>query len=119
MATLVIGSDEVSLVLRPVEHALSFHKDLHLPLTAIVRVSVPASPWLALRGWRSTGVGIPGYAALGARRHGTGWDFAAVFKQEPAVLIELNTGRYEQVLVSVPDPEATATAVAAAAGIAR
>ncbi|MDQ2725484.1 MAG: hypothetical protein M3Y36_08325 [Actinomycetota bacterium] len=119
MATLVIGSDEVSLMLRPIEHALSFHKDLHLPLTAIVRVSVPASPWMALRGWRSTGLGIPGYAALGVRRHGTGRDFAAVFKQEPAVLIELNTGRYEQVLVSVPDPEATARAVAAAAGIAR
>ncbi|MDQ2729666.1 MAG: hypothetical protein M3Y91_17790, partial [Actinomycetota bacterium] len=112
MAKLVIGSDEVTLVLRPFEHALSFHKDLHLPLTAIVRVSVPTSSWLALRGWRSTGLGIPGYAALGVRRHGTGWDFAAVFKQQRAVLIELNTGRYEQVLVSVPDPPATATAVA-------
>lgn len=119
MATLVIGSDEATLVLRPVEHALSFHKDVHLPLTAIARVSVPDSPWMALRGWRSTGLGIPGYAAIGVRRHGTGWDFAAVFKQQPAVLIELNTGRFEQVLVSVPDPEATAAALAAAAGIAR
>jgi hypothetical protein len=119
MATLVIGSDEVSVVLSPIENALAFHKDLHLPLTGIVRVSVPPNPWLELRGWRSTGVGIPGYSALGVRRHGTGWDFAAVFKQRPAVLIEMNTGRFDQVLVSVPDPETTATAVATAAGIAR
>ncbi|MDQ6837491.1 MAG: hypothetical protein M3137_03895 [Actinomycetota bacterium] len=119
MATLVIGSDEVSVVLSRVEHALSFHRDLHLSLSTIVRVSVPPSPWLALRGWRSTGLGIPGYAALGVRRHGSGWDFAAVSKEQEAVLMEFNTGRFEQVLVSVPEPEATATALAAAAGIAR
>ena len=119
MATLVIGSDEVSVVLRPIENALAFHKDVHLPLTGIVGVSVPPNPWLALRGWRSTGIGIPGYCALGVRRHGTGRDFAAVFKQRMAVLIEMNTGRFEQVMVSVDDPEATATALAAAAGIRR
>jgi hypothetical protein len=119
MARLVIGADEVTVVLRPLEHVLAFHKDLHLPLTAILRVSVPRSPWLALRGWRSTGLDIPGSIALGARRHGTGWDFAAVFKQQPAVLMEFTTGRYEQVLVSVPDPEATAVELAAAAGIGR
>lgn len=117
MASLVIGANEATVVLTPVEHALSFCRDVHLPLTSIL-VSVPSSPWLALRGWRSTGLGIPGVTALGKRRHGTGWDFAAVNRRESAVLIELSAGAFEQVLVSVPDARGAASELAAAAGIA-
>lgn len=119
MASLSIGPDDVDVVLRPWEQALAFHRTLRLPLTAIVHVGVVNSPWAALRGWRVTGLGIPGVRALGVRRHGTGRDFAAVSNKSAAVLIELNAGRYEQVIVTVPDAEATATALAAAAGIAR
>lgn len=119
MARLVIGSEAATVVLRSWEHALAFHGDVRLPLTAIVHIRVPDNPWMALRGWRSTGVGIPGLSALGVRRHGTGRDFTALSRQMPAVLIEMNSGPYEQVMVSVPDAGATADVLASAAGIAR
>ncbi|MGH8920349.1 MAG: hypothetical protein ACRD0H_18795, partial [Actinomycetes bacterium] len=82
-------------------------------------LELPPNPWLALRGWRSSGVSLPGRAALGARRHGTGWDFAAVRAPHDVVEVHLNTGRFERLLVSVEDPAGAARRVADAAGIAR
>lgn len=113
-----IGEHSLTVHLSPLEHVLGFSRNPVLPLTSIVRTSVPESKWLALRGWRSAGLAFPGMIAVGTRRHGSGWDFTAVDRHNDAVLIELNTGRFEQVIVSVPDAPAVAHRIAAAAGIA-
>lgn len=93
-------------------------RDVRVPLRAVRRVRVPISPWIALRGWRSSGVAVPGWVALGTRRHGEGWDFTVVRRGGPAVVVELNGQRFGELVLSVPDAAAAGARIAAAAGIA-
>ncbi len=67
-----------------------------------------------------TGVSFPGHAALGTRRHGDGYDFCVLHRDWPAVRVDLSTGRFSRLVISVPeggDPQAEAARIAAAAGI--
>ena len=120
MAELIV--DDANLVVRLTlrEKILSFHGDIRVPLSAIIRVMPDPKPWLGLRGWRMAGISFTGYAVLGTRRHGTGYDFCILHRDRPAVRVDVASGRFSRLIVSVPeggDPEAEAARVAAAAGI--
>jgi hypothetical protein len=117
MAQLIVEGDDVVVKLRPVEKFWSFHADVRIPRRAIRRIRTPSDPWTTMRGWRSTGVSIPGYVAMGKRRHGAGYDFTVVFRHRPTVVLECNGGQFGEVTVSVDDAFATAARLADAAGI--
>jgi hypothetical protein len=119
VVALVIEGDELVVRVTGWQRLWAFHGDVRVPLSAVRAVDVPANQWLALRGWRSTGVAFVGKAALGKRRHGSGWDFTALTDaHHDAVRISLNGNEFEQLLVTVPDAPAVADTVATAAGIA-
>jgi hypothetical protein len=66
------------------------------------------------------GVSMVGTAALGTRRHGTGYDFCILHRDRPAVRIDVVPGRFSRLVICVPEgghPEAEAARIAAAAGI--
>lgn len=120
MARLEVDGTDLVLRLSWGEKIAGFHANLRAPLTSVRSVSVPAQPWLALRGWRMAGTGIPHLVAVGTRRHGTGYDFSALHRSRKAVQIELATGRFQRWLVSVDEGEDAATEakrIAGAAGI--
>jgi hypothetical protein len=117
VAQLVVDGRDLVVRLRPIEKFWTFHKDVRIPLSAIRRIRTPANPWLTLRGWRSTGASIPGYAAMGKRRHGSGYDFTVVFKDRPTIVLECNGIEFGEVVVSVDDAMATGARIAGAAGI--
>lgn len=120
MARLQVDGSDLVLALSWGEKIAGFHANLRAPLSSVRSVSVAAHPWLALRGWRMAGTGIPHFAAVGTRRHGTGYDFSALHRSRPAVQVELASGRFQRWLVSVDegeDVEAEAERVAGAAGI--
>ena len=117
MAQLIVDGPDVVIKLRRIEKFWAFHGDVRVPLTAVRRIRTPANVWATMRGWRSTGTGIPGFVAMGKRRHGTGYDFTLVFKQRPAVVLECNGAEFGEVTVCVDDPLATAARLADAAGI--
>ncbi|HET9690109.1 MAG TPA: hypothetical protein VFP61_03080 [Acidimicrobiales bacterium] len=120
MAELVIDGDDLVVRLTRWQKAMAAHGDVRVPLSAVRRVGVPDSKWLALRGWRSTGLNVPGKASFGTRRHGDGYDFVAVSgAHDEAVCVELNGQRFGQLVVSADDAPAVADRVAAAAGIHR
>jgi hypothetical protein len=105
--------------LTPAEKFWSFHRDLAVPLTSILKVRTNRKPWLDLRGWRVTGINLQGKMSRGTRRHGSGYDFIYVTADDEAVEVELApTGRYERLTLSVPDADAEVRRIAAAAGIA-
>jgi hypothetical protein len=114
----MIDGDSVVVELTRLEKFWSFHGDVRFPLRAIRAIRTPSSPWLTMRGWRATGVSIPGYAAMGKRRHGSGYDFTVVFKHRPTVVLECNGTEFGEVIVSVDDAATTGTRLAQAAGIA-
>lgn len=120
MARVEVDGTDLVLNLSWGEKIAGLHSNLRAPLTSVRSVSVPAHPWLALRGWRMAGTGIPHFVAVGTRRHGTGYDFSALHRSRPAVQVELATGRFQRWLVSVgegEDPGAEAQRIADAAGI--
>ena len=120
MAELIIDDWDLVVRLTLGEKIWSFHGNIRVRLSAIIRVAPDPKPWLGLRGWRMAGVSFPGHAGLGTRRHGSGFDFCILHRDRPAVRVDLASGRFSRLIISVPeggDPEAEAARVAAAAGI--
>ena len=119
MAELLTDATELLVSMRRPERLSAFRRsDLRLPLRAVRQVRAVPTPWLELRGWRVDGIAVPGWVALGRRRHGTGYDFTVVRGNGPAVVVELNGQAFERVVVSCTDAGAVAARIAAAAGIA-
>jgi hypothetical protein len=121
MAELIVDDWDLVVHLTLGEKIWSFHGDIRVRLSSIVRVAPDPKPWLGLRGWRMAGVSFPGYASLGTRRHGDGYDFCILHRDRPAVQVDLRPRRFSRLVIGVPegtDPQAEAARIAAAAGIA-
>lgn len=117
VARLRIEGDDLAVRLSFREHIYAFHGDVVVPLSVIRSVSLPRMIWTDLRGWRSSGLTIPGKLAYGTRRHGVGYDFCAIRRLEPTVQIDLIGQRYDYLIVSTPDADHAAAQIAAAAGV--
>jgi hypothetical protein len=123
VAELTVEGADLVLHLSPLQKLASFHADVRAPLTAVRSVSVVEKPWLALRGRRLAGTVMRGVTAMGTWSHSGGeFDFCVVRREQVAVQVELNTGRFVRWLVGVTpgtDAAAEADRVASAAGIRR
>src|SRR5262252_6057299 len=120
MAELTVDDEDLVVRLTLGEKIWSFHGNIRVRLSAIIRVAPDPKPWLGLRGWRMAGISLTGYAVLGTRRHGTGYDFCILHRDRPAVRVDVASGRFSRLIISVPedgDPVAEAARVAAAVGI--
>jgi hypothetical protein len=120
MAELIVNDEDLVVRLTLGEKIWGFHGSIRVRLSAIVSVAPDPKPWLGLRGWRMAGISIVGRAVLGTRRHGTGYDFCVLHRDRPAVRVDVASGRFSRLVISVPeggDPEAEAARIAAAAGI--
>lgn len=62
------------------------------------------APWESVRGIRAPGTGWPGLIMLDTTRGRFGKDFAAVYRQRPAVLVELDGQKFQHLLVCTADP---------------
>jgi len=121
VAELIIDAEDLVVHLTLGEKIWGFHGDIRVRLSSIVSVAPDPKPWLGLRGWRMAGVSMTGYAGLGTRRHGDGYDFCILHHDRPAVPVDLASGRFSRLVICVPeggDAEAEAARIAAAAGIA-
>ncbi|HTX29509.1 MAG TPA: hypothetical protein VME19_21095 [Streptosporangiaceae bacterium] len=119
MAELIVDRDELVVHLTLGEKIWGFHGDVRVRLASIVSVAPDPDPWRGLRGWRMAGVCVTGVVMLGTRRHAAGYDFCILHHDRPAVQVELASGRFSRLIISVPegsDPEAEAARIAAAAG---
>jgi hypothetical protein len=121
MAELIVENDDLVVHLTLGEKIWSFHGDIRVRLSSIVRVAPDPKPWLGLRGWRMAGVSVVGRAVLGTRRHGGGYDFCILHRDRPAIRVDVASGRFSRLIICVPeggDAAAEAARIAAAAGIA-
>jgi hypothetical protein len=122
MARMTIDDTSLTVRLTPAEKFWGFHGNLRVPLTAITSVAADPDPWPALRGRRMAGFSFTGHHALGTRLHdGRTFDFCMLHRDRPAVRVDLASGRFSRLVISVPpggDAAAEAARIAAAAGIA-
>ena len=120
MAELIIDDWDLVVRLTLREKIWGLHGDIRVRLPSVAAVAADPQPWLGLRGWRMTGIAFVGRAVYGTRRHGSGYDFCILHGDRPAVRVDVASGRFSRLIISVPegcDPEAEAARVAAAAGI--
>jgi hypothetical protein len=121
VAKLTVDDQDLVVHLTLGEKIWGFHGNLRIPLASVRFVAPDLEPWLGLRGWRMAGVYFAGHSALGTRRHGDHFDFCMLHGERPAVRVEMTSGRFSRLVISVPeggDPAAEAAWIAAAAGIA-
>jgi hypothetical protein len=114
MAKLEASGTDLRVHLTPLEKAGAVHGDVVVPLAAVRDVSIEPSPFARLRGVRAPGTGWPRVIALGTWRHGSGRDFAAVYRGRPAVVVDLHEGEFQRLIVSTRDPERLAQGIRAA-----
>jgi hypothetical protein len=122
MAELLVDDGDLVVKLTLGEKVWGLSRDIRVPFTAVRSISVPAYKWMALRGWRMTGVRVTGRFSYGTFRHGAGYDFGIIHRQGDALQIDVGTGRFSRLVVSVPetvDAQAEADRLADSAGIAR
>jgi hypothetical protein len=108
MAKLIVDGPDLVVRLSPLEKLGAFHGDVRVPLRAVRSAQPEPHPWDAVRGVKAAGTGIPRVAVLGTRYVKSGRDFVALVAGRPVVRVELSDqAPYEQLLVSVSDPEST------------
>ncbi len=119
----MVDGTALILHLPPGQKVLGFHGDIRVPLSAVRSAAPVDKPWLALRGRRMAGTALRGVAAIGTWIHGDKlFDFNVLRRDQRAVQIDLNAGRFTRFIVGVPtevDPGAEADRIADAAGIRR
>jgi hypothetical protein len=103
MATLRREGDALVLQLSDLEKVGALHGDVRVPASAVRAVTVAERPFSRLRGIRAPGMGLPGRTALGTWRYRGGKDFAALYRDKPAVVVELDNAEFNRLLVSTED----------------
>jgi hypothetical protein len=120
MAELIIDDWDLVVRLTPGEKIWGLHGDIRVRLPSVASVAADPQPWTGLRGWRMAGISFVGHAVYGTRRHGSGYDFCILHGHQPAVRVDVTSGRFSRLVISVPeggDAETEAARIAAAAGI--
>jgi hypothetical protein len=108
VAELVVEGDDITVRLNPLEKLGALRGNPRVPRSAVRVARVSDRPWSELRGIRAPGTGIPGVISLGTRRGGGGRDFAAVYRNRPVVVVELEGAVFDRLVVTVDDPAAVA-----------
>lgn len=102
MATLLLDSTRLEVVLSGTERALAFHKgNIEIERSSIAKVQLTDDPWNWLRGVRSPGTHVPGVVAMGTWRSANGDDFVVIRRRRAGVVIDLEgPGEFSRVILS-------------------
>lgn len=107
MATLAVQDGRIVVRLSGLERLGGLVRDdPSAPLASVRDIRTTDDPWSELRGIRAPGTGIPRVIALGHRRGRGIHDFAAVYRSQPAVVVDLDGPAWTRFVVSTTDPAA-------------
>jgi len=112
VAEITVDGADVVVRLSALEKLGALRGDVRVPRSAVRECRVAENPWSELRGIRAPGTGWPGLISLCTRRGEGIRDFAAVYRNRPALVVELDGAEFNRLVVSVKD-EAFAEEVAA------
>jgi hypothetical protein len=103
VARIRYDGDELVVRLGWLEKLGAFRGDVRVPRSSVREVRATERAWSELRGIRAPGTGWPGVIALGTRRGSGIREFAAVYGNRPAVVVELEGAEFDRLVVSVGD----------------
>ncbi|MFC5996789.1 hypothetical protein ACFQE5_21510 [Pseudonocardia hispaniensis] len=108
MAVLRTDGQDLVLELTLGEKIWSLHGNLRMPLSAVRDVSVVPAPLAAVRGLRAPGLAVPFRTKIGTWRRRGAKSFAVARAGRPAVRVVLADMPFEELVVSVDEPERVA-----------
>lgn len=111
MPRIEIERGDLVVRLSPLEKLGAMRGDLRVPRKSVGDVRVTERPWDELRGVRAPGTGIPRVIMLGLTRGRGGRQFAAVYGNRPAVVVDLQSSPLSRLILCVPDPDAAAALI--------
>lgn len=102
MARLRIDDSDVVVRFGPAETALVLRRHLRIPLDSVRMVTLEPEPMKDIRLVRFPGVALRGYFCYGGRWWNGRRELAAVNANVTAVVLDLDGGFWERVVVSTP-----------------
>ncbi len=115
MADVFLEPDELHVVLGGIERVGALHGDVIVPLRHVAGAFFSEDPFEPIRGIRSPGTGFPRVIALGTwRSRAHGRTFAAAYRNQPVLVIDLREERYSRLVVSTSAAERLARIIAPA-----
>jgi hypothetical protein len=103
VATIRREGDELVVLLNDIEKMGALRANVRVPWSTVRSVRVAEQPFREIRGLRAPGTGFPRVIALGTWRYSGGKDFVAVYRGEPAVVVELDGADFRRLVVSSHD----------------
>jgi hypothetical protein len=117
MATLHFDDTGLTVRLAGARRAFGRWRPLEIPWDAVVGARVDAATARAFPGARwGVATNIPGAVNLGSFRRGGRLDFWDVADPDRAVVVELQGGKYDRLILEVEDPEAVVAEISARLG---
>lgn len=98
----------LDIVLTPFEKLMALHRGVRVPLSSITAVNVVERPLDEVQGFRAPGLHVPSRHKIGTWRASGRRTFAVARAQQTAVRIDLDDGKYDTLIISVPDAAAVA-----------
>jgi hypothetical protein len=119
MSSLRVDHDRLVLCLSGVQAVMGLARQVSVPLADITSVTVVPDGLALDLGLRVGGTGIPRRLAFGRYRklRGGPRTFAALYADQPAIVIESSGGDWDRIAATVEDAEGQAARVRAAAGL--
>jgi hypothetical protein len=103
MATIDLSPTGLAVKFRRAEKVGGLLRDLEVPLDQVGDVIVEPDGLVAARGLRAPGLAIPGRRKIGTWRGRGRRTAVSVTAGEPAVRIQLQGSRFDELLISQPD----------------
>ena len=110
MASVTTTPTQLVVSFTPWEKLAGLVRDLTVDRSAVTSVEPLTDGVAAVRGLRAPGLGLPSVRVGTWRRRGAK-SLVSVRRHRPALRLRLTGAAYDEVLVSVPDPEAVAAAL--------
>jgi hypothetical protein len=103
MATIDLSPTGLVVKFRRAEKVAGLLRDLEVPLTRVGDVTVEPDGLRAARGLRAPGLAIPGRRKIGTWRGRGRRTAVSVSTGEPAVRVQLQGARFDELLIGQPD----------------
>jgi hypothetical protein len=105
VAEIRVDGDQLEVELSGLEATGALHRSIKVPRAQVRSARAVEDGWKELRGIRAPGTGFPSVIMLGTTRGKFGKDFCAVYKHDPAVVIELEGSEFARLVITTPDAQ--------------
>lgn len=96
-----VHPDRLEIQLSTAEKTLALRRDpIVIDRESIRAATITQDPWIWLRGIRSPGLHVPLYLAVGTWKFHGGKDFILIKRSRTCVVIDIEGGEFERVIIS-------------------